>query len=136
MSIKIIFQFIINSSIVTITLYILFKDYRVAMQYQSPRNNMIFVVKQSKEFSLIYLGTVKQDCEKKTREIYIFLFLITGSVKHISSHIIKQNQYFSIFIWIVFINIFINMIYIVRVFILRSQIKSFNTTISCLIISN
>ena len=36
--------------------------------------------------------------------------------KHISNHIIKYDQYFAVFIWIMFFNIFINIIHITRVF--------------------
>ena len=58
----------------------------------------------------------------KTREMFSFVHLINNSVtiglfffitKHISNHVIKNDQYFSLYIWIISINNFINVIHII-----------------------
>ena len=58
--------------------------------------------------------------------MFSFLPLINNSVtiglifsvsKNISNYIIKNNQYFSFFIWIIIVIVFINIIHIIRVFI-------------------
>ena len=59
----------------------------------------------------------------KTREKFSFLPLINYYywltfyvTKHASNDIIKYNQYFALFIWIVFIIGLINIIYIINLF--------------------
>ena len=61
-------------------------------------------------------------------------FFIT---KPISNHIIKYNQYFIFLVWIIFFNIFINIIHIIFVSIKALEsFKCFNRPLSVLSISN
>ena len=101
----------------------------------------IFMIKKWVEFSLTSFGTLKYGCVIKTGEMFNFLPLINNSVtiefsfliiNHISNHIIKNYQYFSLFISIVLniiknyqyfslfisivlINIFINILHIIGI---------------------
>ena len=80
------------------------------------------------EFSLILTNiycycTIKL-CNKSKRSIYFstldkyfwFYWIKFFATKHISDHIVKYNQYLAFFVWIVFINIFLNYIAIIKVF--------------------
>ena len=77
------------------------------------------------EFRLIFFGTAKKNFIIKTGEIFSFLPLINNSVtvgfkvfttKHINNHIIKNDQYFSLLIWILLFNFFVNIIHVIQVF--------------------
>ena len=66
----------------------------------------------------------------KATEMFKFLHLINNSVtiglffinRHISNHIIKSNKYLTFLIWVLFFNVFINIIHIIRVFNKRLRI--------------
>ena len=91
------------------------------------------------EFSLILTNiycycTIKL-CNKSKRSIYFstldkyfwFYWIKFFATKHISDHIIKYNQYLAFFVWIVFINIFLNYIAIIQVFNKSFRIVSTGT---------
>ena len=80
----------------------------------------IFVIKKWVVFSLLSLGTLKYDYVTTIRETFKFLPLINNSVTIefrflllIISATIKNYQYFTFFIYVVFVKIFINIMHII-----------------------
>ena len=66
-----------------------------------------------------------------TSNLFSFSLLCTSAI------ISKTMNHFSFFVWVVFFNIFINIIYIIRVFNKRFRIiKCFKPVLSCLLIRN
>ena len=78
--------------------------------------------------------------------MFSFLPLLNNSVitglsffiiKHISSHIIKNNYYFTLLIWVGYFNAFINIIHMLLVFNKRLEsLKCFKPVLSLLLIKN
>ena len=85
----------------------------------------VFKIKQWVEFNLIFFGIEKYDSLIKTKGIFSFLPQIKNSVtisvnffitKDFSKHVIKYNQYSTLFVWIVAISIWVNIFFIARIF--------------------
>ena len=69
-----------------------------------------------------------------------YYWLTFYRAKHIRKNIIKCDQYFTFFIWIIIINIFVNIINVISVLIPLKMplesLKCFKSTLSCFLINN